>query len=89
MGKKASQPRLGRGPVRDIYTLPIPEQLDRVRGLVEFLDHEWEMLVRSFEMLVPAATGRGSYRSVPYDRGLVGVRLDEIATHRTVRLEHL
>ena len=56
MGKKASQPRLGQGPVRDIYTLPIPEQLDRVRGLVEFLDHEWEMLVRSFEMLVPAAT---------------------------------
>lgn len=39
----------------DIYTLPVPEQVERVRGLAEFLDHEWEMLVRSFEMLVPAA----------------------------------
>jgi hypothetical protein len=56
MGKKASQPRLVRGLVPDIYTLPVPEQLDRVRGLVEILDHECEMLVRSFEMLVPAAT---------------------------------
>jgi hypothetical protein len=40
----------------DIYTLPVPEQVERVRGLAESLDHEWEMLVRSFEMLVPAAT---------------------------------
>jgi hypothetical protein len=40
----------------DIYTLPVTEQIERVRGLAEFLDHEWEMLVRSFEMLVPAAT---------------------------------
>jgi hypothetical protein len=40
----------------DIYTLPVPEQVERVRGLAEFVDHEWEMLVRSFEMLVPAAT---------------------------------
>ena len=39
----------------DIYTLPVPDQVERVRGLAEFLDHEWEMLVRSFEMLVPAA----------------------------------
>ena len=38
-----------------IYTFPVPEQVERVRGLAEFLDHEWGMLVRSFEMLVPAA----------------------------------
>jgi len=44
--------------VPNIYTLPVSEQLDRVRALAEFLDHEWEMLVRSFEMLVPAATDK-------------------------------
>jgi hypothetical protein len=88
MGKKASQPRLGRGPVPDIYTLPVPEQLDRLRGLVEFLDHEWEMLDRSFDARSGGDRCR-SYRSVPYDRGLVGVRLDKKAARRTVRLEHL
>ena len=45
--------------MKDIYALPVSEQLDRVRGLAEFLDHEWEMLVRSFEMLIPAATNEG------------------------------